>query len=473
MDIADCLKFSTAAWMDGGFALEGLKELIRIPNLSPAYDEAFLTNGLIMKAVECVKGWIEVQAIPGLVTKVFADPGREPLLMVTIPGTAPSAKPILTYGHLDKMPHLDAAGWRAGLSATNPVVEGDKVYGRGTNDDGYNPFCLVTAIKYLNDKSIPYPKITMLLESGEESGDTEIQKYLDELRPVIGEVGLIAVLDAEAQDYDTVWCCTSLRGVVNGVLSIQHLSTPCHSGMATGLVPSTFRIARMLISRIEDEQTGEIKVKEASVEIPPARLQEAKDVAAHLGERAHEIVAPLEGAELLTTDNSQLLINKAWKPGLAVTGCEGIPSIAEASNVMRTNTNLKLSLRIPPGVDAVALGQTLKQVLEANPPYGAKVTYDANACGNGWSGKDFSADMTAAITDASMKVFGNKPAFYGEGGSIPLCNKFAALWPEAHTLVTGCAGTDSNPHGYNESLDLPYTGKFSAIVAALFAKIAE
>ena len=473
MDMDDCLKFCMAAWQDGGAAVEGLKSLIRVPNLTPSADPEFLTNGLIQQAIDAVKTWIEAQGIPGLKTTVFADPGREPLLLVEIPGTAPDAKHVLTYGHLDKMPHLDPAGWRNGLGPTTPVVEGNKIYGRGTNDDGYNSFCLMTAIRYLHEHGLKYPKITIILESGEESGDTEIKRYLDELKPRIGDVGLIVVLDCEAQDYDTVWCCTSLRGVVNGTLSIHHLATPCHSGMATGLVPSTFRIARMLISRLEDEQTGEIKVKEAHVEIPANRIQQAKDVAAHLGERSHEIVSPLDGCKLLTTDNSQLLINKAWKPGLAVTGCDGIPPIASASNVMRTNTDLKLSLRIPPGVDAEALGKTLKSVLEADPPYGAKVTYDCSAAGNGWCGRDFSPEIDQVITEASMKIFGNKPAYYGEGGSIPLCNKFQELWPEAQTLVTGCAGTDSNPHGYNESLDLPYTGKFTAIVAAILAKLAQ
>jgi len=467
MNVEDCLKYCLEAWSDGGFALEGLKELVRIPNLSPDYDAEFLTNGLITKAVQTVKAWHEKQGIPGLKTTVFADEGREPLLMIEIPGTAPEAPAVLTYGHLDKMPHLDPAGWSEGLSATNPVVRNNKVYGRGTNDDGYNSFCLMTAIKYLHSKGLKYPKITMLLETGEESGDTEIKRYLDELHERIGKVSTIVVLDAEAQDYKTLWSCMSLRGVVNGTLDIQHLSAPCHSGMATGIVPSTFRIARILLSRIEDEETGEIKLKAAHVpEIPESRIQQCKAIAKQLGAGAHAIVSPLPGCKLITEDIGQLLVNKAWKPGLAVTGVDGIPSISEGSNVMRTRTTLKLSLRIPPGVKAEEVGEALKKELERDPPYGARVTYNLIAAGNGWWGHDFDEKTEKAIKNATKSVFNADPLFYGEGGSIPLCNKFQELWPEAQLLVTGCAGVDSNPHGFDESLDLPYTGKFAALVAS-------
>lgn len=473
MDVSDCLKYCEQAWSEGGNALEGLKSLIRVPNLSPDYDKDFFTNGLINKAVEVVKGWIESQGIPGLATQVYADPGRQPLLRVNIPGTSESARPILCYGHLDKMPHLDPAKWSEGLSATNPVVRNGKLYGRGTNDDGYNSFLIITALKYLHEHNLKYPKVTILLETGEESGDEEIKRYLDELFPTIGDVGTIVVLDAEAQDYKTVWCCMSLRGVVNGVLSVEHLATPCHSGMATGLVPSTFRICRILLSRIEDQNTGEILVKAAHVpEIPKARIEQCRQIADHIGDECHAIVNPLPGCELITKDNGQLLVNKAWVPGLAVTGCDGIPSIQDGSNVMRPKTALKLSLRIPPGVDAEAVAAALKETLEKDPPYGSKVSYTLGAAGNGWWGRDFDAKTDAALKKATKEVFNEEPLYYGEGGSIPLCNKFNALWKDAQLIVSGCAGTDSNPHGFDESLDLPYTIKFTAVISSLFNGIA-
>jgi len=235
-----------------------------------------------MQAMNCLKNWVETQGIKGVSTKLFADPGKEPLLMITIEGDA-KAQPVLCYGHLDKMPHLDPSGWAEGLSATNPVVRGDKVYGRGVNDDCYNCYCICTAIKYLQSKGLPHPKMIMLYESGEESGSEQIDDYLKELRNSIGEVGVILVPDAEAEDYKTLWCCTSLRGVVMGQLTVEHLSTPCHSGMATGLVPDTFRLARLLVSRIEDEATGEIKLKEAHLsEIPASRVAMCGDIAKQL-----------------------------------------------------------------------------------------------------------------------------------------------------------------------------------------------
>jgi acetylornithine deacetylase/succinyl-diaminopimelate desuccinylase-like protein len=475
VDIQDVLAYSVAAWQEGGFALEGLKAFIRVPNISPAYDATFLTNGLIQQAVETVKGWIESQGLPGLTTTVYADPGREPLLYVDIPGTAPAGAPVcLAYGHLDKMPPLDPAGWSSGLSARDPVIRDGKIYGRGANDDGYNPYLLLAALKYLHSKALPYPKFTLLLETGEESGDSEIQRYLDDLRPRIGPADLILVLDGETQDYETFWACTSLRGVVNGTLDIAHLATPCHSGMATGLVPSTFRIARILLSRIEDAETGEVLLPEAhAAEIPRARVEQCSLIAQQLGERCHAVVTPLPGAQLLTQDKAQLLVNKAWKPGLAITGADGIPSIQDGSNVMRARTALKLSLRIPPTVDGNTVAAALKRVLEADPPYGARVTYTPSSAGNGWKGADLSGNVDEAMKSATKAVFGGIPLYYGEGGSIPLCNKFQELWPDAQVLVSGCAGTDSNPHGYDESLNIEYTGKFTALLIVFLQLIAK
>lgn len=473
MEVKECLDYCTKAWSEGGFALEGLKELIRVPNLSPDYDKEFLTNGLINKAVDVVKTWFEAQGIKGLKATVFADKGRQPLLLIEIPGTAKEGKPILAYGHLDKMPHLDPKGWSEGLSATNPVVKGDKVYGRGTNDDGYNGFCLMTAIKYLHDKGLEYPKFTFVFETGEESGSAEIDQYLIELKDRIGDVGTILILDAEAQNYKTVWCCQSLRGVVIGVLSVEHLATPCHSGMATGLVPSTFRIARMLLSRIEDQNTGEILIKEAHVkEIPKNRIEQCQAIYDQLGAESYAIVTPLKGSKLIA-EGAQLLVNKGWVPGLAVTGCEGIPCIAEGSNVMRTKTALKLSLRTPPGVKAEVVGKAMKEILEKDPPYGAKVSFNVLGAGDGWWGHDFDAKTDAALKKATHEIFGEDPLYYGEGGSIPLCNSFQDLWPEAQLMVSGCAGTDSNPHGFDESLDLPYTAKFAAVIASLIYDISH
>ena len=473
MDINDCLKFCEAAWAEGGSALEGLKGLIRVPNLSPDYDKDFLTNGLIDQAIDVTRKWIESQGIPDLSTQVYHDPGRQPLLRVNIKGTSPEAPPILCYGHLDKMPHLDPAKWSPGLSATNPVLRNNKLYGRGTNDDGYNSFLIITALRYLHEHNLKFPKVTILLETGEESGDEEIKRYLDELHESIGDAATIVVLDAEAQDYKTIWCCTSLRGVINGILSVEHLKTPCHSGMATGLVPSTFMIARQLLSRIEDEKTGEILIKEAHVpEIPKNRIEQCYAIANHIGDACHAIVSPLDGCKLITEDNGQLLVNKAWVPGLAVTGADGIPSIVNGSNVMRPKTALKLSLRIPPGVDADKCGAVLKSVLEKDPPFGAKVSYNVVGAGNGWWGRDFDAKTDTALKKASKAVFGEEPLYYGEGGSIPRCNKFKELWPKAQLLVSGCAGVDSNPHGFDESLDIPYTIKFTTLIASLFNDIA-
>lgn len=472
MDISDCVKYCTAAWSEGGAALEGLKEVLRIPNLSPEYDDTFLTNGLINKAVESVQKWIESQGITGLKTTVFADPGREPLLMVEIPASGDVKSSIMTYGHLDKMPPLDAAGWSPGLSAYNPVVKDGKLYARGANDDQYSPFLVLTALKYVQEHKLPHPRIVMLLETGEESGDEEITRYVNDLRERIGQIDVIFVLDAGGEDYSTAWLCGSLRGVCQGVLSVQHLKEPCHSGMATGLVPSTFRIARMLLSRLEDEQTGEIKLKEAHAPtIPQERVDQNVRIAEHLGKQITDICTLVPGARYLSDNISEMVVQRAWKPGLAVTGEEGIPPTACASNVMRTKTDLKLSLRIPPGVDPEVCAAAMKKLLEENPPYGAKVTYTPFSGGKGWCCRPFTPTVDKAITESTKAIFGQPPMILGDGASIPLTNVFQSLWPEAAIIVTGAAGPDSNPHGYDESLNLDYTSKLTAFFSSFISSL--
>lgn len=462
MNTDDCLSFCTRAWSDGGIALEGLKSVIRIPNLSPEYDSEFLTNGLIHQTVSTTKAWIESLGLRGLRVTVYADEGRQPLILATIAGS-PGSENVLTYGHLDKMPHLDPSLWSDGLSATNPVVRGGKLYGRGANDDSYNPFLIFTAIKYLQERGLPHPNMTVVLETGEESGDEEITRYFNELRDTIGKIDFIFILDAGCMDYEKLWCCSSLRGFVGGVLSVEHLATPCHSGMATGLVPSTFRIARMLLSRIEDEATGEILLKEANLpEIPARKDAQIDDCVRTFGEHVLETVSLLPGARPLKDTTKELIVYNTVKPGLAVTGCDGVPCVAEGSNVMRTKTALKLSLRIPAGIRAEDVGKALKEELERDPPYGARVSFNLLSTGSGWECNEFREKIQNALYKASNTVFGADPLFYGDGASIPLTNLLSQLWPESQIMVSGCAGPDSNPHGYDESLDLPYTIRFTS-----------
>lgn len=475
LNVNDLLEATKKAWSEGGYALEGLKDQIRVPNLSPAYDPEFLTNGLIQKAIEVCKKWIESQGITGLTTKVFADPGREPLLLVNIPGSKGENSPhVLTYGHLDKMPHLDPAGWSPGLSATNPVVRGNNLYGRGANDDNYNPFLIISSVKYLHDHKLHYPQITMILESGEESGDEEIVRYFTDLKNTLPVPDFIFILDGGCMDYNTFWSCISLRGIVAGSLTVQHLASPCHSGMATGLVPSTFRIARQLLSRIEDEKTGEILLKEANIpNIPESRIEQVRKCAAVYGPHAGDVCTLLPGAQLLTNDYTELLIKNTLKPGLAITGCDGIPSIQDGSNVMRTTTALKLSLRIPPGINPVDVDKALKAELERDPPYGAKVEYQSMNAGPGWQNSEFQPKLAKAIQDASQKVFHQEALFYGEGASIPLCGFLNTLWPKADILVTGAAGPDANPHCFDELLNLDYTAKFGSAFTIILNEFAE
>lgn len=475
MEIENCLNYCKSEWSEGGNALEGLKGIIKIPNLSPAYDDNYFTNGLVQQAILFTDNWIKAQGLAGLTTRVHVEEGREPLLIAEIPAFNNCTKePILTYGHLDKMPHLTLAKWSNGLGPVTPVIKGDYIYGRGSNDDCYNPFFIVTIFKYLQKENIPHPKVTILLETGEESGDETISHYLKELRPTMGDFSMIIVLDGLSMDYANFWIVSSLRGCVIAQLDITILDNPVHSGAATGIVPSTFRITRQLLSRIEDEKTGEILLKEANLEhIPDVAYENEKKLVQAIGNQVYDSFPLTKGAKFAHDDDVENLVANHWKPGLAVTGADGIPAIKNGSNIIRTTTSLKLSLRVPPGIDAVTVGAALKKELERDPPYNAKVSCEIKGAGSGWCGIDTPPEIWESLCYATNAVFKSEPINVGDGASIPLTNLLTELWPKAKVFVIGAAGPDSNPHGYDESLNLTFTYKLNAVMAAFIAKFSQ
>ncbi|MBI3637242.1 MAG: M20/M25/M40 family metallo-hydrolase, partial [Candidatus Rokubacteria bacterium] len=261
---------------------------------------------------------------------------------------------------------------------------------------------------------------------------------------------------------------TSLRGVVSGTLRVEVLTEGVHSGGASGIVPSSFRIIRQLLSRLEDERTGRLLPREFHVEIPPDRLAQARAVAAALGREIHEKFPFVPGLRPVATDSLELLLNNTWRPALAITGVDGIPPLADAGNVLRPLTSLKLSLRLPPTADAKAAVERLGDVLTADPPYGARVTFTGDG-GTGWNAPPMSDWLLASIDGASQAYFGKPAMFEGTGGSIPFMAMLGARFPRAQFLVTGVLGPGSNAHGPNEFLHVPTGVRVTACVARVLA----
>ncbi len=286
-------------------------------------------------------------------------------------------------------------------------------------------------------------------------------------------------LDSGAGNYDQLWLTTSLRGLAGGTLKVQVLTEGVHSGDASGLVPSSFRIMRQVLDRLEDSRTGRLLPPEFHCEVPPERLAQARATAAILGEEVYKRFpwahADCGGSQAFTlpttTDPVQALLNRTWTPTLSVTGAEGLPALQDAGNVLRPYTAFKLSLRLPPLVDAAQAVQQLKTLLEDNAPYQAVVTFESGGAASGWSAPPTTPWFEQALNAASLAHFGAPVGYIGQGGTIPLMNMLSIGFPQAQMMVCGVLGPRSNAHGPNEFLHVPYAKRLTAAVAEVMAQM--
>jgi acetylornithine deacetylase/succinyl-diaminopimelate desuccinylase-like protein len=440
-----------------------LEEYVRIPAKSPGFDREWQAHGHLDRAVELAAGWARQRPVEGLRVEVARLPGRTPVLLMEVPGTADET--VLLYGHLDKQPEM--VGWSEGLGPWTPVRRGDRLYGRGAADDGYAAFAALTAVEALQTEGVPHARCIILAETCEESGSADLPAYMDALRDRIGTPGLVICLDASCGNYDQLWTATSLRGLVGGELSVEVLGEGIHSG-ASGIVPSSFRILRQLLSRLEDERTGEVRPRDFHVEIPPERVRQTREVAATLGDVGSRLPF-VPGMRPAHDDPAELLLAQTWRPALAITGADGLPPIADAGNVLRPRTAVKVSLRIPPTLDARSTARRLKELFEADPPYGARVRFTPTTPSPGWNAPSLVPWLTQSIERASVTHFGLPPMSAGVGGSIPFMSLLGERFPAAQFVITGVLGPGSNAHGPNEFLHVPTGVRVTACVAEILA----
>jgi acetylornithine deacetylase/succinyl-diaminopimelate desuccinylase-like protein len=456
-----------------------LQDYIRIPAKSPAFDADWAANGYLDTVVRNTAAWIESQKVAGLSLEVIRLPGRTPVLFFEVAASASTASDtVLMYGHLDKQPEF--SGWRNDLGPWTPVVEDGKLYGRGGADDGYAAYAAIAAIQAIKTQNKAHPRIVGLIESCEESGSYDLQHYIEALKPRLGAVGLVVCLDSGAGNYDQLWLTNSLRGMAGGVLKVEVLTEGVHSGDASGLVPSSFRIMRQVLDRLEDSATGRLLPASFHCEVPPERLKQAQATAAILGDDIHkrfpwahyDCGGSTAFALPTTSDPLEGLLNRTWKPTLSVTGAEGFPDFRNAGNVLRPYTAFKLSLRLPPLVEAHVAVQQLKTLLEDNAPYQAKVTFEGGGGATGWNAPDTAPWFESALNAASLAHFGAPCGYIGQGGTIPLMNMLSKAFPLAQMMVCGVLGPKSNAHGPNEFLHVPYAKKLTAAVAEVIAHAA-
>jgi acetylornithine deacetylase/succinyl-diaminopimelate desuccinylase-like protein len=471
MPVAD----SATKWTEELFAssiVPTLVDYIKIPNKSAMFDPDWRKNGFMDKATELLAGWARAQLPADATLEVVRLGERTPVIFMDIPATG--GRPgdtVLLYGHLDKQPEM--SGWSERLGPWTPVLEGDKLYGRGGADDGYSTFASVTAINALRRDRIPHARCVVLIEACEESGSYDLPAYIDHLAPRIGQLSLVVCLDSGCANYDQLWSTTSLRGNVTGNLDVSLLTEGVHSGDGTGVIAASERVVRQLLDRLEDCHTGQIKLDALATEIPRQRVLQAERTAQVIGDEIFSKFPLQPGVVPVSGNNTELILNRTWRPTLAITGADGWPSIGSAGNVLRPFTRLKLSLRIPPRVDAQVAVDALKQALEQNPPYGAKVSFSDINASNGWDAPEMAPWLEHALDAASQRHFG-KPAMYmGEGGTIPFMHMLGEKFPKAQFCITGVLGPGSNAHGPNEFLHLPTARKLTLCVADVLAEHAK
>jgi len=464
----DAAHRATAAWREA--VVPFLMEFGRIPDLSPAYDPQWEAHGELDRAAELMASWAASRDLPGATVEVVRIAGLTPTVLVDVPATDPGATgTVFVYGHYDKQPPF--TGWSEGRGPWTPTLEGDRLYGRGLADDGYALPSALVALEAVRGAGGRHARCVVLAEGSEESGSPHLRPVLAALADRIGTPDLVIALDSSAPTGERLWVTTSLRGALMGELTVRVLDHGVHSGSAGAVVPSSFRIARLLLDRIEDPATGDLVLPEL-VTAPPAW---ARDAAVRMDEaltQAGDVEPPfptVEGLALQGATRVEQAMRKAWLGSVAVVGADGLPASIDAGAVLRPFTTLKLAIRLPPTCDADVAGAAIARAFTTDPPHNAEVTWDAELAAGGWAAPAFAPWLSAALDRASEAAFGRPAATVGEGGTIPFAGWLAERFPDAQILALGVLVPGSNHHGPDESLHLPTAERVVGGVAGLLA----
>ncbi len=450
-------------------ALDTLNTYATIECLSPAFDDQWAAHGRLDAAVDLLAHWARQRALGDFRVDVVRLEGRTPLLMVTVAPNNDDEATVMLYGHLDKQPPLGE--WSAGLAPYDPVRRGDRIYARGIADDGYAVFAALLALEQLLATGSPHPRFVVLIEASEESGSPDLDAYLDHLADHLGRVELMVCLDSGALTYDRLWVTTSLRGLASVEITVEVLTRGQHSGSVSGVVPSSFRVLRQLLDRVEDAATGRILLEELHGPIPPHALAAANDVAREFGESLTASLPVVEGVRLMGDDVADRILNQTWRPTMSVVGMGGIPAPEDAGNVLRARTTALLSFRLPPNVDSRLACAALERALGRDVPDGARVTLSTHGA-DGWSTPEIAPWLGRALEEASQVAFGRGAAFTAEGGTIPFLASLGRRYPGVQFVATGVLGPDSNAHGIDEMLDLPCAVSVTNAVAHILGAFA-
>lgn len=455
------------AWR--GDALEALADFVRLPALSPDFDAQWEQNGVLLRALEDAARWGKTH-FPDGIFEILSHPGVTPVLWVAIPGTRPG-RPALFYGHFDKQP--EAGTWSEGLAPFEPVLRDGRLYGRGTADDGYSFYAALTAARAMDEAGRTRPRIMGIFETREESGSGDLPHYLPEIAARTGRPSVLTVLDLGVQDKTRLWRTQSLRGVVTFTLRVDVLESGVHSGVTSGIVPSSFAVMRTLLDRLEDPATGQVKVRSMHVPEPVRHMPALRRLAELSGDALWRRFPWAGDTEPRSFDPLELLLKNGWQPTLSILGAEGLPPVREAGALLRASTTLKLSFRIPPGADAEAAAREAVELVTTNVPSKARVTVSNLHAESGFEAPAGADWLDAAWARASEELFGASAEELFDGATIGILPKFVDAFGPCPFLCTGVLGTEDNAHAPDESVSLTYLTKLTCAVAAMLDAVPE
>jgi acetylornithine deacetylase/succinyl-diaminopimelate desuccinylase-like protein len=224
-----------------------------------------------------------------------------------------------------------------------------------------------------------------------------------------------------------------------------------------------------LLSRIDSEQNGQILLEEFHAPIPAQAHADIRSCASIAGEELIRRVALLPGVRPMQANVSEILLNRAWRPQMTVTGLDGLPVPENAGTVQQPWVSAKLALRLPPTVNAKTAAEALQREVTRDPPFDSRVEFELGPMANGWAAKPLSERVRTAVESASTRVFGKPPGYLAEGGTIPFMGMLGETFPHAEFVITGVLGPGANAHGPDEFLDIPTAKRVTQAVAHILA----
>ena len=432
----DALRASVAA--DFPRTVEQLKSLVAIPGIAwDSFDPERLNEsaaavaGLIRDAgltdVQVLR--VDNNGVPGGPAVVARRPAR------------PGNPTVLLYAHHDVQPPGDEALWES--EPFTATERNGRLYGRGAADDKAGIMAHIGALRALDEVlgEESGVGITLFIEGEEEAGSPTFRRFLDTYRDLL-EADVIVVADSGNWKVGVPALTTSLRGLVDGTVEVQVLGHAVHSGMFGGPVLDAPTLLARLIATFHTD-AGDVAIEglaasdDAAVEYPEADFRADSSV--------------LDGVRLAGTGS---IASRLWtKPAMSIIGID-VPSVAMSSNTIQPTARAKFSLRLAPGQSPAEAMAAVERHVQANAPFGAKVTLTP-----GEQGQAFATDTSAAAARTALWALreawnGVEPVESGMGGSIPFIADLTEVFPSAQILITGVEDPDSRAHSANESLDL-------------------